>query len=95
VTFRPQGGESARARAKNVSAGGLLVSLRRPVPVGSHVSLIVRPEDGSPMGLRGEVVRVDAASEGRAPRYDVGVRLLGDPDQAQALVLRRIDTTRR
>ena len=95
LTFKPQGGESARARAKNVSAGGLLVSLRRPVPVGSHVSLVVRPEDGSPMGLRGEVVRVDAAAEGRSPRYDVGVRLLGDPGKAQALVLRRIDTTRR
>jgi diguanylate cyclase (GGDEF)-like protein len=92
VTFKPQGGESARVRAKNVSAGGLLVSLRRPVPVGSHVSLIVRPEDGSPMGLRGEVVRVDAVADGRTPRYDVGVRLLGDPDQAQALVLRRVDT---
>jgi diguanylate cyclase (GGDEF)-like protein len=91
VTLRAHDGEPARARAKNASAGGLLVSLRRPVPVGSHVSLVVRPEGGSPMGLRGEVVRVDAVADGRVPRYDVGVRLFADPGQTQALVLRRVD----
>jgi hypothetical protein len=47
------------------------------------------------MGLRGEVVRVDAVAEGRTPRYDVGVRLLGDAQKAQALVLRRVDTSGR
>jgi diguanylate cyclase (GGDEF)-like protein len=91
VTLKAHDGERSRARAKNVSAGGLLVSLRRPVPIGSHVSLVVRPEGGSPMGLRGEVVRVDAAADGRVPRFDVGVRLFADPAQAQALVLRRVD----
>jgi diguanylate cyclase (GGDEF)-like protein len=91
VTLKSHDGERSRVRAKNVSAGGLLVSLRRPVPVGSHVSLVVRPEGGSPMGLRGEVVRVDAMAEGRTPRYDVGVRLFADPGQAQALVLRRVE----
>jgi hypothetical protein len=45
------------------------------------------------MGLRGEVVRVDAVAEGRTPRYDVGVRLFADPGQAQALVLRRVEAS--
>ena len=38
------------------------------------------------------MVRVDAVAEGRTPRYDVGVRLFGDPEQA--LVLRRVDVVR-
>lgn len=90
LTVKVPAGRRTPGRAKNVSAGGLLVSLRRPVPVGSHVSLVVRPPDAAPMGLRGEVVRVETVPGGRATHFDVGIRLLSDPTHTQALVLRRV-----
>jgi diguanylate cyclase (GGDEF)-like protein len=86
VTLNGLAGRKAPARAKNISESGLLVSLKKPVEVGSNVSLVIRPTKGASMGVRGEVVRVERA-EGKE-RYDVGVRL--HEDQAGALlVLRR------
>ena len=43
------------------------------------------------MGLRGEVVRVDAAPPGAEPRYDVGVRLV-ESGSEDTRVLRRLAT---
>jgi diguanylate cyclase (GGDEF)-like protein len=74
VTFRSATGEPARARAKNVSRGGLLVTLERRVPVGSAVSVVIRPRGEQPMALRGEVVRVERAGKRRA--FEVAVRLV-------------------
>jgi diguanylate cyclase (GGDEF)-like protein len=85
-------GRSAAARAKNVSAGGLLLTLKQPVPVGSPVSLVIRAREGEPVGLRGEVVRVQGAKQKRGA-YDVAVRLLTDPGKA-LLVLRGIEKPR-
>jgi diguanylate cyclase (GGDEF)-like protein len=80
------------ARAKNVSAGGLLVSLRLPVPVGSKVTLVIRPAGASSMALRGVVVRVEkVASSGRP--YEVGVRLVGEATEALS-ALRRVGSAR-
>jgi diguanylate cyclase (GGDEF)-like protein len=70
------------ARAENVSAGGLLVSLREPVPVGSNVTLVIRPGGSGPMTLRGVVVRVEKAGQDRGRRYEIGVRLHGDSGEA-------------
>jgi len=44
---------------KNLSEGGLLVSLREAVAVGSAVSLTIERADATPVGLRGEVVRIE------------------------------------
>ncbi len=65
---------SGDARARNVSKGGLLVSLDRDVPVGSRVSVVIRPGAGSALALQGEVVRVEKAAPSG---FDVAVRLAG------------------
>ena len=77
------------ARAENVSAGGVLVSLREPVPVGSNVTLVIRPVGAAPMALRGVVVRVEKAGQDRGRRYEIGVRLRGDSGEALS-VLRHV-----
>jgi diguanylate cyclase (GGDEF)-like protein len=78
----------APARVKNVSEGGLLVSLREAVPLGSAVSLTIeRAGGGTPVGLRGEVVRVERVPGEVEPAFDVGVRFL-DPEQAVPLLAR-------
>jgi diguanylate cyclase (GGDEF)-like protein len=64
----------AAARARNVSRGGLLVSLDREVPVGSGVRLTIRPAVGEALAVRGEVVRVEKG-EGEEQGYEVAVRL--------------------
>jgi diguanylate cyclase (GGDEF)-like protein len=90
VTLR--GGAAGRivARTKNVSESGLLLSLAQPVPLGSTVDLVLHRQRGEALDLRGEVVRVQAASAEPA-RYDVGLRLhdgspslptLGSPGRA-------------
>ena len=75
----------APARVKNVSEGGLLVSLREAVPLGSAVSLTIERTGGTPVGLRGEVVRVERVPGEIEPAFDVGVRFL-DPGEAAPLI---------
>jgi diguanylate cyclase (GGDEF)-like protein len=75
----------APARVKNVSEGGLLVSLREAVPLGSAVSLTIERTGGTPVGLRGEVVRVERVPGEIEPAFDVGVRFL-DPTEAAPLL---------
>ena len=77
------------ARAKNVSAGGLLVSLRGPVPVGSNVTLVIRSAGGASMALRGLVVRVEKAGADGGRPYEIGVRLAAASDEALS-ALRRV-----
>jgi hypothetical protein len=81
-------GQSTAARAKNLSDGGLLVSVRDPVPVGSAVDLLIRPPKAPPRGVRAEVVRVEKAKEDEAG-YDVGVRFLEAPSFATPTLRRR------
>ena len=73
------------ARVKNSSEGGLLVSLREAVPLGSAVSLTIERTGGTPVGLRGEVVRVERVPGEIDPAFDVGVRFL-DPGEAAPLL---------
>jgi diguanylate cyclase (GGDEF)-like protein len=73
------------ARVKNVSEGGLLVSLREAVPLGSAVSLTIERVGAAPVGLRGEVVRVERVPGEIEPAFDVGVRFL-DPVAAAPLI---------
>ncbi|MBI3932121.1 MAG: diguanylate cyclase [Acidobacteria bacterium] len=88
VLLRGRTVRQAAARTKNVSEGGLLLNLKQSVPVGSPVSLVIRPRGGgAPLGLKGEVVRVAPAGEGAG--YDLGIRLAADPNQA-AVVFRRL-----
>jgi diguanylate cyclase (GGDEF)-like protein len=75
----------APARVKNVSEGGLLVSLREAVPLGSAVSLTIERVGGTPVGLRGEVMRVERVPGEIEPAFDVGVRFL-DPTEAAPLL---------
>jgi hypothetical protein len=70
---------------KNLSEGGLLVSLREAVPVGSAVSLTIERGGTGAVGLRGEVVRVERVPGEAEAAFDVGVRFL-EPAEAQALV---------
>ena len=67
------------ASVKNLSQGGLLVSLRETVAVGSAVSLTIERSDAQPMGLRGEVVRVERVPGETEPAFDVGVRFVDPP----------------
>ncbi len=91
MTLKARAGRKAIARAKNVSEGGLLVSIHDSVPVGSKLSLVIRPTTGPAMALRGEVVRVDRTA-GREARYELGVRLVSR--KADVLtVLSRPDTS--
>jgi two-component system cell cycle response regulator len=80
-------GRRAAARTKNVSAGGLLVSLKRPVRVGSAVSLLIRDAESLVTDLRGEIVRVERSGEKEA--YDVGVRFIRDPHSSEQPAPRR------
>jgi len=79
------GGVRGPIAVKNLSEGGLLVSLREAVPVGSSVSLTIERADAAPVGLRGEVVRVERVPGEAEPAFDVGVRFL-DPAEAKALL---------
>ncbi len=70
---------SVPAAVKNVSDGGMLVSLRTAVAVGSAVRLQIESPGREPVGLSGEVVRVERVPGGDEPAYDVGVRFLEPP----------------
>jgi hypothetical protein len=84
VVLSPQEGKRATARAMNVSATGLLVSLKHPLPVGHRVSLVIRPEAGAPLRIEGEVVRSTRAGKGAA--HEVAVRLKADPARTRNLI---------
>ena len=84
VTVATRAGR-APARVKNVSEGGLLVSLREAVPLGSAVSLTIDRVGGTPVGLRGQVVRVERVPGEVEPLFDVGVRFL-DPGEVSPLL---------
>ena len=84
VTVATRAGR-APARVKNVSEGGLLVSLREAVPLGSAVSLTIERLGSTPVGLRGQVVRVERVPGEIDPAFDVGVRFL-DPGDATPLL---------
>ena len=89
ITLSAREGRVAAARALNVSAGGLLVTLKEAVPVGSTVSLVIHPANGGERStpLRGRVVRVTPAGGASRRRFDVGVRLLNDPALTRSLLL--------
>ncbi len=77
------GGTRRRAaRTKNLSEGGVLLSLKEPVPLGARLSMVLKPRHPTPaLDLHGEVVRVLQAP-GKEAVYDVGLRLLGGREQA-------------
>jgi diguanylate cyclase (GGDEF)-like protein len=79
------GAARAPVSVKNLSEGGLLVSLREAVPVGSSVSLTIERAEAAPVGLRGEVVRVERVPGEAEPAFDVGVRFL-DPAEASTVL---------
>jgi diguanylate cyclase (GGDEF)-like protein len=83
-------GQVAAARAKNLSEGGLLLSLERPVPVGSPLDVTVRPRGGVPVGLRGEVVRIEPHGVDGHVRYDLGLRFVAEPGGKPLPLLRRL-----
>jgi diguanylate cyclase (GGDEF)-like protein len=68
------------AEVKNVSEGGLLVSLRQEVPMGSTVSLVIESPGGKAVDMRGEVVHLQPVPGAEEPSFDVGVRFV-EPDQ--------------
>jgi len=81
VRVSSEGGPTP-ARVKNVSEGGLLVSLRRKVPLGSTVRLVIEAPDAPPVGFRGEVVHLQPVPGEEDPAFDVGVRFI-DSDGAE------------
>jgi diguanylate cyclase (GGDEF)-like protein len=81
------GAARTAAAVKNLSEGGLLVSLREAVAVGSAVSLTIERADATTVGLRGEVVRVERVPGEAEPAFDVGVRFV-DPAEAGELLSR-------
>jgi diguanylate cyclase (GGDEF)-like protein len=83
-------GRVAAARAKNLSEGGVLVSVGQPVPVGSPLDVTLRPRGGEPFGVRGEVVRVEPRGNAGRVLYDLGLRFLADPDSPPLPLLRRL-----
>jgi diguanylate cyclase (GGDEF)-like protein len=78
-------GPREAALAKNISATGLLVSLKQPLPVGRNVNLVIRPESGAPLSVEGEVVRSTRARKGAT--HEVAVRLKADPAKTRNLIL--------
>ena len=83
-------GRRAAARGRNLSEGGLLVSLDEPLPVGSPLDLTVRPKGAAPVALHGEVVRIERrGGEGRV-LYDLGLRFLAEPGGPPLPLLRRL-----
>ena len=86
LTIAPDGLRARRAVMCNLSEDGMLLSLRQPLPLGSQVSLTMRPPGAPSLGLRGEVVRVMPASTSPDGRYDVGVRLVGGSDGLRRLM---------
>jgi diguanylate cyclase (GGDEF)-like protein len=72
-------GGTQPAAVKNVSEGGVLVSLREAVAVGSAVWLAIESSERGVVSLRGEVVRVERVPGAAGEAYDVGVRFL-EPD---------------
>jgi hypothetical protein len=83
-------GRPRAARTLNLSEGGVLVSVKESVPVGTPITVTLRPRGAAPMALRGEVVRCqkDHATRGR---FELGIRLANDPLHREALVvLRRV-----
>jgi diguanylate cyclase (GGDEF)-like protein len=73
----------APARVKNVSDGGLLVSLRQEVAMGSAVQLLIESPGGKSVGLRGEVVHIERVPGVDEVAFDVGVRFL-DPTAVES-----------
>ncbi len=90
VTVNAAQGRVAAARARNLSEGGLLVSLPEPMAVGSPLDLTVRPRGGTPVGLRGEVVRVERRGDQGRVLYDLGLRFLVEPGGPSLPLLRRL-----
>jgi hypothetical protein len=89
-----RGGRGRTGRALNVSEGGLLLSLEEPVPVGTPLTLVLRPKGVPPLALRGEVVRCQK-DQGARGRHELGIRLANDPLHREALtVLRRVGPAR-
>ena len=86
LTVSPAGARARRAVLCNLSEDGMLLSLRQPLPVGSQVSVTMRPPGAPSVGLRGEVVRVTPATTSPEGRFDVGVRLLGDSSSLRRMV---------
>ncbi len=87
IGLERSGGRVIEARGRNLSEGGMLVSMTEPVPVGSKITVVVRVQDDGPLALRGRVVRL-------APRggqgYEAGLLLASDGTGGNALVLRRL-----
>jgi diguanylate cyclase (GGDEF)-like protein len=75
VRLGASGARAAAAKAQNVSAGGVLVSLKDPVKVGSKVRVVLKDTAAAAVDLEGEVVRVTPGKKVGA--YDVGVRFVG------------------
>jgi hypothetical protein len=76
VLISAEAGPRKTARARNMSATGLLVTLKQPLPVGRPVNLVIRPESGAPLTIAGEVVRSTRARKGGS--HEVAVRLKAD-----------------
>lgn len=85
VLLSTEAGPRGAARAKNISATGLLVSLKQPLPVGRSVNLEIRPEAGDPLSVEGEVVRSTRAGKGAT--HEVAVRLKADLANTRNLLL--------
>jgi diguanylate cyclase (GGDEF)-like protein len=86
LTVAPSGARARRAVLCNVSEDGLLLSLRQPLPLGSHVTLTMHPPGAPSLGLQGEVVRVSPATTSPEGRFDVGVRLMSESAELRQMV---------
>jgi len=88
-TLRLRAGAAQRAaRARNVSRGGLLVSVSEPVAVGSLVEVDLPDPASRP--LCGEVVRVQGQSD-RADAFELALRLVDPAGALGELVAPRAD----
>jgi hypothetical protein len=86
LTISPAGERARRALLCNLSEDGLLLSLRQPLPLGTRISLTMRPPGAPAVGLHGEVVRVTPTTTSPDGRYDVGVRLTGETSGLRRIV---------
>ncbi len=86
--LRVQLDSNEHGTAVDVSRGGIFIATRRPLPIGSEISLeLETPSSGKPLQLSGSVVRIASGGE-LAARSGMAIMFDGlDASQREALKL--------
>ena len=85
--------EASDGRTLNFSAGGVLLALPEPLPVGCDIDVVLRLEDDRLLPLQARVIRVRTMSD---HNHEVACELLGgsvgEHRALQQLIIERVRT---